>query len=175
MKKTIALLTLTFATLLCGAASADPNSYKMGGAIDVGVPSGVAVGVVERLPFVPWLKFGESFTYTLAPGVRGNVLLDFLNFPIAPVANIDLGHQFPITVPTKDARFDFSYVDLQIGGALGRRDGARFMILGGMTHIFDGTGYNVQSVLPSTTGLSLANPHFSGWIPNAKLAVEWLF
>src|SRR5258708_29954577 len=77
----------------------NPYHFKLGMSLDASVPSGAALGLQARLPYIPWFKIGLAGTYTLAPGIRGNILIDPISFPIAPVANVDVGHQFPITVP----------------------------------------------------------------------------
>jgi hypothetical protein len=168
------------AALLCvsAAASADPVPFKLGGQVDLSVPSGAAVGLEARLPHVPWFKLGLSGTYLLSPGIRGNLLIDPIKFPIAPVANVDVGHQFPATVPVSGhPTVDFSYLDLQGGLGLGNRDGFRFLLLGGMSYLFSGNVGNFQSLFAnsSASNLTVGNPSFRGWAPNVKLGVEFLF
>lgn len=158
---------------------ASSNTFKLGMNFDLSVPSGVSLGLTSRLPYLPWFKLDLDVTTTLAPGLRGSLLLDPIKFPVAPVANLDLGHQFGFKVPgvSNSPTIDFDYVDLQGGLAFGSRDGFRFLLLAGMSHL-SGTAHNFQGVLPassSTQGLTIADPNFSGWVPDAKLGVEFLF
>ena len=153
------------------------NKFRLGMFVDLSIPSGVAAGVQTRLPYLPWFKLGLGLTETLAPGIRGNLLIDPISFPIAPVANFDLGHQFGFNLPgvENSPNINFTYEDFQIGGAVGSRDGFRFMILGGTTHL-SGVAHNFQGVIHnSPTGLTIADPNFSGWTPSVKLGVEFLF
>lgn len=189
MNKVLAFSTLAATMFMSAAALADTTStpyhpdvqapapvpFKVGMSVDLSVPSGAAVGVQVRLPSVPWFKLGVAGTYTLAPGLRGNILIDPIKFPVAPVANVDFGHQFGFTLPgvNNSPTVDFDYVDLQGGLAFGSRDGFRFMLLGGMSYL-NGTANHFQGVV-SSGGLTVADPHFSGWIPDAKIGVEWLF
>lgn len=170
----IAALMLTSASAF--ADEAKPVPFKLGMEFDLSVPSGVALGLEARLPHVPWFKVGLAGTGTLAPGIRGNVLIDPIKFPIAPVANIDVGHQFSFKAPgvSNSPSFAFSYCDLQGGLGLGSRDGFRFMLMAGFSYL-DGNAHNFQGVLPATKGLTVGDPHFTGWIPNAKLGFSLLF
>lgn len=152
--------------------------FKVGMLFDISVPSGVALGLEARLPYVPWFKFGLAGTGTLAPGVRGNILFDPIKFPIGPVLNVDVGHQFAFGVPglKNSPTLDFTYTDLQGGIGLGSRDGFRFLLMGGMSYIFNGSANNFQGVLTNApVGLKLGDPTFTGWAPNAKLGFNLLF
>jgi hypothetical protein len=160
-------------------AKPSSDSFKLGMNFDLSDPSGIALGLTTRLPYLPWFKLGLDATYTLAPGIRGNLLIDPIKFPVAPVANLDFGHQFGFKVPgvSNSPTIDFDYVDLQGGLAFGSRDGFRFLLLAGMSHL-SGTAHNFQGVISSsssTQGLTIADPNFSGWVPDAKLGVEFLF
>lgn len=150
--------------------------FKVGLAWDIGVPSGMALGLQARLPEVPWFKLGLSGTYTLAPGIRGNLLIDPIRFPIAPVANVDVGHQFPFTVPGVNGKpgGQFDYVDLQAGLAFGGRDNARVLLLVGESYI-SGSTHNIQDTFDNTSGITIGSPTFKGWVPDAKLGFEFLF
>jgi hypothetical protein len=150
--------------------------FKVGFLFDLSVPSGAALGLQARLPEVPWFKLGLAGTYTLAPGIRGSLLIDPIRFPVAPVANIDYGHQFQFAVPGVSGKpgADFDYVDLQAGLAFGGRDSARFMLLAGESYL-NGTVRNVQGAIKDSNGLTFANPLFHGWVPDAKLGFEFLF
>ncbi len=158
-------------------AKGDPTDYfRIGMTIDLGFPSGGAIGVQERLPYLPWFKFSEALTYTLAPGFRGSLLVDPIAFPIAPVLNADIGWQSRFNIPgfNNPPTVQWSYETIGGGLALGGRDSCRFLLLAGMTH-FDGTVGNIEGRLPNTPGLSLDNPTIHAWTPSARLGVEFLF
>jgi hypothetical protein len=151
--------------------------HYLGMLFDISVPSGVALGLAGRLPSVPWFKLGLAATGTIAPGIRGNVEFDPIKFPIAPILNMDVGHQFPFSIPSvkNSPDVEFSYVDFQGGLGLGNRDVFRFELLAGMSYLFGGAD-NFQGVIGSLpAGLKLGNPSFDGWIPNVKLGFTLLF
>jgi hypothetical protein len=152
---------------------APPPRYRyLGMQFDVSAPSGLALGIDGRLPYVPWLKLGVAGTMTLAPGVRGSLLVDPIPFAISPVANFDVGYQSPITV--KQVSGSFTYEDLQCGLAFGSRGGFRFLMLAGMSHL-SGDVSGLQHVITASDGVSYSNPHFDGWIPSAKVGFVALF
>jgi hypothetical protein len=180
VKKTIVATVLALCGM-CGVASADDATtypFKVGGQIGLSDYSGAAIGPVFRIPHAPYFKLGAAFTYTLAPGVQGNLLLDPIDFPIAPVAEIVYGHQFPASASmfgvSNSPTVSFDYAVLQGGFCLGKRDGFRFMIMAGMAHLMGGVS-NVQGVIPASSNLTVGNPNFSGWLPSVKLGTEWLF
>lgn len=150
--------------------------FKMGMVWSIGEPSGMELGLEARLPKMPWYKLQVAGTYTLAPGIRGGVLIDPIDFPVVPVLNLDLGHQFPFTVPGVNGRpgGEFNYADFQAGLAFGSRDGARLLVLGGESYI-SGSTHNIQAVFGNTGGFTISSPTFRGWIPDAKLGLELLF
>lgn len=158
------------------ASAQEKVPFKIGIQADLSVPSGVALGLEARLPHLPWFKLGLSGTYTLAPGLRGNLLLDPINFPIVPVANVDVGWQSPFTVPNlkNSPSSTWTYCDLQGGLAVGSRDGFRFMLLAGMSYL-DGNVSGLQGFVNTSQGVSFGDPHFNGWVPNAKMSFNWLF
>jgi hypothetical protein len=182
MNKSIVLAAIAACMCVSGIASAQPSQppvvqeqprYKfIGMSFDVGVPSGVALGLEGRLPYMPWFKLGVAGTFTLAPGVRGSLLLDPIRFPVAPVANFDVGYQSPITV--KNVSGSFTYEDIQGGLAFGSRNGARFLLLAGMSHL-SGDVSGFQNIVSTSNGVSFGNPTFNGWIPSARLGFVCLF
>lgn len=176
MKKFLIGAMAALSLSVAGNALADDNSLKAGMSFDLGVPSGVALGVLVRPPYIPWVKAGLSITGTLNVGLRGTLLIDPIKFPIAPVASLDLGHQFPFAVPgvNNSPKVDFTYEDVLGGLAIGKRDGFRFMLFAGMSHL-DGIAHNFQGVLPATNGLTVSDPNFSGWVPSARLGFSTLF
>jgi hypothetical protein len=150
--------------------------FKVGPTLDLGLPSGVALGLQFRLPSLPWFKINGAATYTLAPGIRGGLMLDPINFPVAPVVTADIGRQFPFTVPSVSGKpsVEFNYGDVLGGLAFGSRDSARFMLLVGESYL-NGSVRNVQGAIKNSNGLTFNNPTFSGWVPSARIAFNFLF
>lgn len=179
MKSKLFLGLFAVLALACVSVSAradDATPFKVGMGFDLSAPSGAALGVEARLPHVPWFKLGVSGTYLLAPGVRTNVLIDPINFVIAPVANVDVGHQFTMKVPgiSNSPSMDFNYLDLQGGAAIGKRDGARFLLMAGMSYL-DGSVQHLDKSFTLPGGTTVGSPKFNGWVPNIKTGFELLF
>jgi hypothetical protein len=180
MKRSIIISSIVGLLCYSSIAMADEDKksvpFKVGMTGDVSLPSGFALGLETRLPHVPWFKVGVAGTYSLSLGIRGNLLFDPIKFPIAPIANIDLGHQFQFTIPnTKNSpAIDFNYCDLNAGIGLGNRDGFRFMLLTGASYLW-GTAHNFQGVLPTSNTLTISDPNFRGWVPNVKVGFNFLF
>src|SRR5271166_4587020 len=147
-----------------------PRERILGMQFDGGDPSGIALGIVGRVPSVPWFKLGLAGTMTLAPGVRGTLLADPIKFPIAPVAAFDLGHQFGFKVPSvsNSPTVDFTYYDVMGGLRLGSRDGSGFLLMAGMAHL-NGEARGLQAALPQEPGVSVGDPKATAWIPAVKL------
>jgi hypothetical protein len=159
------------------ASAQEAPRYKfIGMQFDIATPSGVALGIEGRLPYVPWFKLGIAGTYLLSPGVRGNLLIDPIRFPVVPVIDLDVGYQSPFTVPgvNNSPSGSFVYEDVRGGLAFGSRSGARFLLLAGMTHL-SGSVSNLQSSITASPGVSFGNPHFDGFVPSVKLGFEVLF
>jgi len=149
--------------------------FALGPTFDLGIVSGAALGLQLRLPSLPWVKVNGAVTYTLSPGIRAGIVLDPIAFPIAPVVTADIGRQFPFTVPVSGKPgADFNYEDVMGGLAFGSRDSARFMLLAGESYL-SGSVTNVQGAIKSSDGLTFNNPTFSGWIPSARIAFNFLF
>jgi len=176
MKKSLIVSVLSSVMLLSGVAAADNTSLAVGANIDISAPSGAAVGLDLQLPYVHWAKVGVSATYLFAPGVRGNILLDPIKFPVAPVLNFDLGYQSSFKLPSTDKSPDISwtYEDIQGGLAFGSREGFRFLLLGGITHL-DGSASNFQNTVKTSNGITVGSPTFQVWVPSARLGIVWIF
>jgi hypothetical protein len=176
MKKVMIGALAVAMTAVSGSALADSKSFAIGGAVDLSVPAGAAVGVQGRLPYLPWFKVGLSGTFLLSPGVRGNLLIDPIKFPVAPVADLAVGYQSDFTVPgvKKSPTLSYTYENLDAGLAFGSRDHFRFLLLAGMTHL-DGSATGVNGLFTLPGHITLGNPNFNAWVPNAKLGVEFLF
>jgi len=154
-----------------------PPRYKfIGMSFDVGVPSGAALGLELRAPFVPWFKLNGAFTYTLAPGARVGLVVDPIKFPVVPLGVVDVGYQSPISVNASGGTVggSFTYEDFMGGLGFGSRDGFRFMLLAGETHL-DGNVTGLASIVNTTQGVTYGDPKFHGWVPCARLGFSLLF
>jgi hypothetical protein len=183
MKKLLALgslatiLSLSAASLAEESQRANPPVAMVGASFDLSVPSGASLGLEATSPrYFPYAKVGLAATYLFGMGWRSNLLVDPINFPVAPVADFAVGHEYNFTVPgvANSPTANFSYEDVMGGLALGHRDGARFLLLAGATHL-NGNVYDLSKSVSVGDGISLGNPRFSVWAPAVKLGFEVLF
>jgi hypothetical protein len=153
------------------AALPNKSEHKnFGLAVDVGVPDGLAIGFAAK-PNVPWLRLELAATYNiLAPGIRGGVTIDPINFFIAPTFTLEAGHSFYGTIPSKSAQVDLTYVNFHPGVEFGTQKSFRFFIHAGPTFI-NATGNNLESLFDnSQLNVKLNNTSVNGWItPTAKM------
>jgi len=168
---TLLLLALTFV----GTARAD-DTNPLGAQIDVGVPDGAAAGLVVRPQ--DWLRLNASITYNaIAPGVRGGITLDPIDFGIAPTMTAEAGFSGQGKVPggknTPDVGYD--YINLHLGLEFGNRHTWRFFLHGGPTYIHLNTG-NFQNTVGFPSGLIIGNPTANVWFtPTVKLGFALFF
>ena len=140
------------------------NSYS-GMYFDIGAPSGLALGVLARHPKFPYVKLGAAATMLVNGGLRANLIIDPIKFPVAPIVNIDIGYQFPFAI--SDNQLSFTYSDLQGGISIGNRDGFRFVVLAGAAYV---SGYVSHFQKPfSIPWIKVDEPSFSGFVPSAKI------
>lgn len=168
------------------AASADP--VRAGFGVDVGVPSGAAVGAVIT-PATDAVRARISLTYDyLALGGRLSLQLDpmaliqvqheaYINgrhvywsghdFPFGIFADIQGGFQPLAAIPGHDdlPHVGFDYVNLYGGLRFGNPHGFQWDIEAGPTYIHAMTR-NFQSVVSNAgvNGLVLGNPTVNGWV-----------
>ena len=167
------LLGLAVATA-CATAAADP--LRVGFGMDVGVPSGGAVGVVVN-PGLDWARLQASLTYDyLSLGGRGSLQLDPLallpNCPIGLFADVQGGFQPEANIPGGHSDLPsvgFDYVNLYGGLRFGKPNGFHWNFEAGPTYMHVSTG-NFQSVLNNVSGsgntlsnLKVGNPTVDGW------------
>ena len=175
----IAIMALCALTFTGASAYADedsqPRHRTVGVGLDVGVPDGVAVGVVVR-PVVNWLRLEAAGTYNLmAPGIRGGLTLDPVNFGVAPTFTFEGGHAFEGNVPHIDKQIgvQYNYANLHLGLEFGRRDYWRIFLRGGVSYLdLQTSGFQNAT---KVGGFNLDNPSFDGWLPSAKLGFALYF
>jgi hypothetical protein len=165
------LLGLAAATTT-SVASADP--FRAGFGMDVGVPSGGAVGLVIN-PGLDWMRLQGSLTYDyLSFGGRGSLQLDPLallpNCPIGLFADVQGGWQPQASIPGRSdlPSVGFDYLNLYGGLRLGKPNGFHWNFLIGPTYMHITTS-NFQSILnqvnsSNLNGLVVGNPTVNGWL-----------
>ena len=180
----VALADEQFST--CGEATCPPTpvvaphdrwapalggNWRLGFGMDVGVPSGIAVGFVLQ-PRFDWVSAKLSFTENvLSPGARGSLTFDpvagFSHVPVGVLADFQVGFAGMGWLPghaDKLPSFGYDYVNTYLGLRLGRATGFHWNFLVGPTWMTASTT-NFQSVVgKSTSGLTVGNPSFTGWI-----------
>lgn len=180
MRKTVfgALLAcMVLATVSAEAGDeSSPRFRYVGMNFDVGAPDGAALGVVVR-PHLNWLRLNLAGSYNgLAPGVRGGLTLDPINFPVAPTATFEYGHFWDGTVPGvhQSPEVGYDYANLHVGLEFGKRDVWRFYLRGGATWI-DAHAGGFQSTINLPNGVSVGDPTIQGWLPSGKLGFAIYF
>ena len=160
--------------LLCvtGTALGDepsPHPLRVGFGMDLGVPSGIALGVVVH-PKIDWVSTELSLTHNvLAFGGRLSVKLDPIalkpNFPIALFADFQGGFAGNGSIPGHSdlPTLGYDYLNIYGGLRLGRPNGFHWNIEVGPTYMHVASG-NFQSVVGNTSGLTVGNPTVNGWI-----------
>lgn len=187
MKKIAACLFGLVVATACTTAAADP--LRVGFGMDVGVPSGGAVGVVVN-PGLDWARLQASLTYDyLSFGGRGSLQLDPMaliqvhhydklsglfwtghDFPFGIFADIQGGFQPEARIGGRSdlPSVGFDYVNLYGGLRFGNPNGFHWNIEAGPTYMHVSTN-NFQSILSQTnsssvSGLVLGNPTVDGWV-----------
>lgn len=168
-KYLLGVLAATAVMATVDVASADP--IRLGGGMDIGVPSGAAVGVVLN-PGVDWVRLQTSLTYDyLAFGGRQSIQLDpfalLPNCPFGVFADAQVGFQPNASIPGHAdlPQVGFDYLNLYGGLRFGKPNGFHWNVEMGPTYMHITTN-NFQSVLNNTgtTGLVVGNPQVNGWI-----------
>jgi len=169
------------------APTSEPTEYKprhrwVGLQLDLGVPDGATAGVVVR-PYVEWVRVNLSATYNgVAPGIRGAVTLDPINFGIAPTLTLGVGHAFkgnvPSFVPSASdiPAFDYTYFNLHPGLEFGNRNSWRFFIQGGPTWLHVNTFDFRKAMGSDEPSLRVVDPSANARInPTVKLGLATYF
>lgn len=153
-----------------------PNQFHMGFGMDVGIPSGAAVGAVVN-PGLDWVRIQASLTYNyLTFGGRGSVQLDpFVllknsegsSIPFGLFADVQGGFAPEASVPGHSdlPQVGYDYLNLYGGLRFGRPNGFHWNLELGPTYMHVSTG-NFQSVLNNAgvSGLKIGNPTVDGWL-----------
>ncbi len=171
-----AAISVVALTATADSAFADdrPNRFHMGFGMDLGVPSGAAVGVVVN-PGLDWARLQASLTYNyLTFGGRGSLQLDPFalirdrrgGIPFGLFADVQGGFYPQANVPGHSdlPSVGYDYLNLYGGIRLGRPNGFHWNFEAGPTYMHVATG-NFQSVLNNAgvSGLKIGNPTVDGW------------
>lgn len=149
----------------------DPHPFRIGFGMDLGVPSGAAVGVVVN-PKADWVRLQASLTYNyLAFGGRASLQLDPLallpKVPIGLFADVQGGFYPRANVPGHSdlPQVGYDYLNLYGGLRLGRPNGFHWNIEVGPSYMHVATN-NFQSLVnkTGTSGLMAGNPVVNGWL-----------
>jgi hypothetical protein len=157
-----------------------PRHRWVGMQFDLGVPDGAAAGLVVR-PYVDWVRVGLSATHNgAAPGIRGSVTLDPINFGVAPTLTFGYGQTFMGTVPTFVSNdvpsFSYNYLNLHPGLEFGDRNSWRFFIQGGPSWINLSTRDFQKVVNSNVQNLRVADPSVHVMFnPTVKLGLTFYF
>lgn len=172
----LTLLSMMVIMSVSAVVAADDHPFRLGFGMDVGVPSGGAVGVVVN-PKLDWVRLQASLTYDyLAFGGRGSLQLDpfalLPNCPIGLFADVQGGFQPTATIPGHSdlPGIGFDYLNTYAGLRLGKPNGFHWNFEAGPTYMHISTS-NFQSVLSGTNvgQLKLGNPTVDGWmVPTFK-------
>jgi hypothetical protein len=130
------IVALVAASAVSIPALADEQHY-LGLQFDAGAPDGANLGIVAH-PYIQWLRVGVSGSYNyLSPGIRGEITLDPIQFPVALTLTGDAGYFWPGSVPhlNNSPSFSYSYFNLQPGLEFGRRNRWRLFLRGGISFI----------------------------------------
>lgn len=173
MRKTI--VSAFTVALLCFSVSASAQEtrkhpIRVGFGMDVGVPSGLSLGVVLH-PKVDWVSAQLSLTHNVLNfGGRVALKLDplavFANNPIAPFVDVQGGAAAQGTIPGHSdlPSLGYDYLNLYGGLRLGKPNGFHWNFEVGPTYMHVTTD-NFQSVLGNKgQGLVVGNPTVNGWV-----------
>lgn len=174
----IAIGIITFVSIAAAEANESKTNH-FGAQLDVGVPDGIAFGVVVK-PKWYWLQTNLSATHNvLAPGVRVGIKLDPIKFPIRLSFTGELGYSFEGSmsrIETHTPRINYTYVNLHPGLEIGSNNGFSFFLHAGPTWMNIQSSDAQSSFRPGDSSVSISNPHANVWlIPSAKFGFTYLF
>jgi hypothetical protein len=180
MKYALLIITLFTASL----ARADFNRF--GAEFGLGSAEGIYAGPTFK-PF-DFLRFNADVTTDLvAPGFKGGLTLQPF-WGIAPLASVEIGHQFDGNFNTLGGYFgahsntlllnnvDYSYINLQPGIAFGLKNWFMVDFRVGMTYLWS-TTQGLQAFLSQQTNQPITTKEVSlnAWVPSVKLGFQILF
>tara|TARA_B110000503_G_C7144264_1_gene412256 strand:+ start:1881 stop:2402 length:522 start_codon:yes stop_codon:yes gene_type:complete len=173
MKKIILSLTL-FLILLSSICQAAP---KFGVQTDVGVPDGLAIGLVVN-PNLSWLRINVSGTYNLmAPGIRAGLVLDPISYIISPIMSFEAGTYGKGTVPFLDKAYDISYdyINFHTGFEIGNKHKWKILLHLGSSLVYMKV-YDFSKKVDNNQGLILKDPSISSVVsPTLKIGFVYFF
>lgn len=193
------IVALMLATAATAHADDRNDEVRVGAAFNVGVPGGVAVGVVVN-PKLDWLRLELDIASNyLSVGGRASVQLD----PMAEVLVVShhqlsdgtdfitksplgigvfadvQGGFFPTSsVPGHDdvPKVGYQYLNIYAGLRLGNPLGFHFNVELGPTYIHATTGNFQHAVGTTEPGLTIGNPSARGWFtPTGMIGFQWTF
>lgn len=164
------LASLPILAIVCASttAHADDHPFRAGFGMDLGVPSGAALGVVLH-PKEDWLTGELSLTHNVLNfGGRLSLKLDPMalaeNLPIGIFVDVQGGFAGAGNVPGHSdlPSLGYDYVNLYGGLRFGKPNGFHWNLEVGPSYMHVSTG-NFSSVA-NTTGVTLGNPTANVWI-----------
>ena len=169
----LAFIATFFVTL---SVYCQERTKYVGMQMDIGAPDGVALGVVVKP--VKVLRLNVSGTYNvLAPGVRGGMTLDPINFGIAPTLTIEGGYAAMGKIPgvSNSPQVGYTYLNLHGGLEFGKRDSWRIFLHAGPSWIsLKASG--VQSAIDLGNDFTMSDPRATVMFnPTVKLGFVALF
>jgi hypothetical protein len=178
MKKLFLISSIVSLMAISSAAIAEEgNLNKFGVAVGLGVPDGATLGAVIHPLRVARFQLGMGYN-GLAPGVHASATLDPIDWVLGPSLTLEGGHYFSGTIPgvAKSPDISYNYVNAHLGLEVGKRNGFRFFLHGGISYL-DLSVANVQKSLgTSDSSVYLGNPSYTGMIaPTGKMGVSILF
>ena len=156
-----------------------PPYNHIGVQLDVGVPDGVALGLIVK-PKWYWLAVGASGTYNgLAPGVRGSLKLDPIRFPIRLTLTGELGYSFMGNaskwVGEDTPEISYTYANVHPGVELGSNNGFSFFVHAGPTWMNVNTSRFQQTFIKSND-VWISDPRGNVFLfPTVKFGFSLLF
>jgi hypothetical protein len=148
--------------------------WRLGPSLDVGVPSGITLGIVFN-PWVDWVRLGAGLSdNVLHTGGRFSLQLDPMalmpRLPIGLFGDFQAGGFSKGSIPGHSADLPtvgYTYESLMAGLRLGRPGaGFKFVLEAGTTHLNVSSG-NFASVVNNngggSSGLTIGDPKVSGW------------
>lgn len=161
MKKIIINLIL-FLILFTKISEAEEPVKYVGAQFDLGVPDGFGLGLVVK-PKVSWLRINVSGTYNLiAPGVRGGITIDPIDYVISPILSFEAGGTGRGTIPYLNRHYDISYnyINFHTGVEFGNKNKWKIFLHLGPSLVNIKT-YNFANSIDNSQKLLITDPLIS--------------
>jgi hypothetical protein len=175
MKRTASMIPAALIMSIAPSAMADseppPHPLRVGFGMDIGVPSGAALGIVVH-PKIDTVTVQLALTYNaMAFGGRASVKLDplalFPNVPIALFADVQGGLTGQGKVPTLSdyPSLGYGYLNFYGGLRLGKPNGFHWNFEAGPSYIHATTdGFQAYASKNVSNKLTVSNPTVSAWV-----------